>query len=262
MKIRIIVFSCFLTVLLISCISIQDKSLSPQDRASAKIIGRIDVTFTTYQFFHIYSKDNVSKKAYSKLIEKAKKMYQGNIDVVNINAEGTYNALSLLIPLPIYGAILSNFQTIRAYGDVILLDQNSQTIFNKPNMAGIDGAIVKASNDLIKDLQAKNTIAVINISSNDNEISAYVLDTLEFQLVSSRKFTIVDRKTLDSVRSEQNFQMSGSVSDSSAVSIGNMLGANIVITGSITRTGTNQQLTLKALDVKTAQIITMVREAF
>jgi len=67
---------------------------------------------------------------------------------------------------------------------------------------------------------------------------------------------------LDIIRAEQNFQMSGEVSEESAISIGQMLGANIVITGSITGTGTNQRLSIKALDVKTAQIVTMVRETF
>ena len=73
---------------------------------------------------------------------------------------------------------------------------------------------------------------------------------------------MVDRKTIDTIRSEQQFQLSGEVSDQSAVSIGHLLGANIVITGNITGTGTNQRLTLKALDVKTARILAMAREQF
>jgi curli biogenesis system outer membrane secretion channel CsgG len=72
----------------------------------------------------------------------------------------------------------------------------------------------------------------------------------------------VDRKTLDTIRSEQKFQLSGDVDDNSAVSIGKMLGANIVITGSVTGTGSTQRLTIKALNVQTAQIVTMAREQF
>ena len=127
---------------------------------------------------------------------------------------------------------------------------------------GLDGAITRASGELIKDLPENTRLAVINISSGDANVSARVVDELEFQLVSSRKFTIVDRNTLEAIRSEQNFQMSGEVSDSSAVSIGEMLGANIVITGSITAAGKTQRLSLRALDVRTAEIVTMVREEF
>jgi len=56
--------------------------------------------------------------------------------------------------------------------------------------------------------------------------------------------------------------MSGEVSDDSAVSIGSMLGASIVITGSITGTGNTKRITMKALDVATSQIIAMSREGF
>ena len=67
---------------------------------------------------------------------------------------------------------------------------------------------------------------------------------------------------LDQIRSEQNFQISGDVDDDSAISIGNMLGANIVITGDISSVGGVNRLVLRALDVRTAQILTMAREQF
>jgi curli biogenesis system outer membrane secretion channel CsgG len=88
------------------------------------------------------------------------------------------------------------------------------------------------------------------------------VDELEYRLVNSGKLTIVDRRLLDQIQNEQNFQLSGDVDDNSAVSIGNMLGANVVLTGNISTTGTVQWLSIKALDVKTARIIAMVREQF
>jgi TolB-like protein len=145
----------------------------------------------------------------------------------------------------------------------------TNSVFNKRNASGqsrsnsgIDEAISGASKNLINKLPEKSRVAVISISSNNREISAYIVDEIEYQLVNSGKFTIVDRKTLDIIRSEQNFQMSGEVSDNSAVSIGQMLGANIVITGNIIGTGTNQRLSIRALDVSTAEIVTIVREDF
>jgi hypothetical protein len=56
--------------------------------------------------------------------------------------------------------------------------------------------------------------------------------------------------------------MSGEVSDASAVSIGQMLGANIVLTGSISGVGASQRLSISALDVRTGEIVSMVREEF
>jgi hypothetical protein len=128
--------------------------------------------------------------------------------------------------------------------------------------SGIEGAVIRASGVFIGELPKNSTIAVLNVFSNNVELAAFTVDELEYQLVITKQFTIVDRKTLDSIRSEQEFQLSGEVSDQSAVSIGNMLGAGIVITGNISGSGSTQRLTLKALDVKTAQIITMAREQF
>ena len=129
-------------------------------------------------------------------------------------------------------------------------------------VSGLEDTIQRVSKDLIENLLEGSTLAVINIASKNKSTLFFVLDELEFQLFDSRKFKIVDRQTLNTIRSEQHFQMSGEVSDSSAVSIGQLLGANIVITGSITEVGTTQRLSLRALDVKTAQIITIVRESF
>jgi TolB-like protein len=128
--------------------------------------------------------------------------------------------------------------------------------------SGIEGAVARASVLFVGEIKKDSTIAVISISSTNRELATFAIDELEYQLVTAKQFTIVDRKTLDTVRSEQNFQLSGEVSDQSAVSIGNMLGASIVITGNITGSANTQRLTLKALDVKTAQIVSMARESF
>lgn len=142
--------------------------------------------------------------------------------------------------------------------------QNDTTagIHARRTAPGLDGAVNRVCETLIYELPRKSTIAVLGISSRNRDMAIFTMDEIEFQLVDSQEFEMVDRKTLDSVREEQNFQLSSEVSDDSAVSIGNILGANIVITGSITGSGDTQRLTVKALDVKTAKIMTMAREQF
>jgi hypothetical protein len=125
---------------------------------------------------------------------------------------------------------------------------------------GIEGAINRAIQTLLEDLPANTTIAVLNIASNVPDLAVFIMDEIEFQFVGSGNFTVVDRKTLDQIRTEQNFQASGEVDDNSAISIGKMLGANIVITGGITGSTSTQRLTLKALNVQSAQIMAMARE--
>jgi hypothetical protein len=65
---------------------------------------------------------------------------------------------------------------------------------------------------------------------------------------------VVDRANLDKVRAEQGFQESGEVSDDSAKSIGQMVGAGAIVTGSLSNIGTLYRLTLKAIDVEKAVV--------
>jgi TolB-like protein len=120
----------------------------------------------------------------------------------------------------------------------------------------------RISEKFIDELPEGSVIAVLNISSSDKASAVFIADELEFRLSNSKQFKIVDRKSLDAVRSEQQFQLSGEVSDESARSIGNLLGATIVITGSISGDGSSRRLTIKALDVESAEIISTAREAF
>jgi TolB-like protein len=138
----------------------------------------------------------------------------------------------------------------------------ANTPSNSSSNGGIEEAVEKICETLIYDLPKNSIIAVLSISSHVRELATSAIDEIEYQLVNSREFKIVDRNTLDKIRSEQNFQMSGDVDDNSAVTIGKMLGANIVITGSISSSGGNQRLTVKALNVQTAQIIAMERTQF
>jgi hypothetical protein len=102
------------------------------------------------------------------------------------------------------------------------------------------------SEKFINDLPAQSVIAVLNISGA-KESAIFIMDELEYNLIESKKFKIVDRKSLDTIRSEQQFQISGDVSDESARSLGNMLGASIVITGSISGAESTRRLTLNAM---------------
>jgi TolB-like protein len=167
------------------------------------------------------------------------------------NFTAASNVISFSIRTALKGIELT---PIGSNGNAVLAEKN--------DIEGIEEAINEACDTLIGDLPQDSTVAVLSVSSSDRNMAVFVIDEIEFQLVNSKQFSIVDRKTLDSIRFEQNFQMSGDVDDSSAVSIGNMLGASVVITGSITGSGKMQRLTVKALDVKTAKIITMAREQF
>jgi TolB-like protein len=127
---------------------------------------------------------------------------------------------------------------------------------------GIKRASDTISAKLVKTLPEGAGIAVLSIESRDPQEASYVISELEYAFVNSRKFQIASRSSIDAVMREQNFQLSGNVSDADAVSIGRMSGATIVITGNVNRTSTTNTLAVRAIDVQTAQILFMERETF
>jgi hypothetical protein len=127
-------------------------------------------------------------------------------------------------------------------------------------VSSAEETVGRASEKFIDGLPEAAAIAVLNVAAGDKEMAAFVMGELEYRLVDANKFKIVDRKSLDTIRSEQNFQAAGDVSDESAVSMGKMLGATIVITGDISGSGSTRRLNLKALDVQTGEIVVTARE--
>jgi TolB-like protein len=126
----------------------------------------------------------------------------------------------------------------------------------------IEAAVKRAADVLALDLPDGATLAIINISSRDADMAEFIIEELAYLMVHTRKFKVVDRKSLDAIKTEQNFQYSGEVDDDSAVSIGKLLGASFVITGSISGSGSTRRLRAKALNVLTAEIVTMASEWF
>jgi curli biogenesis system outer membrane secretion channel CsgG len=114
--------------------------------------------------------------------------------------------------------------------------------------------INKSAIDLTANIPQGTIMAVIQITSSDEFEAEFAEEQLIFVLVQNGRFRIVERKDLDVIRREQNFHLSGEVDDNTAVSIGKMAGAGIVITGTILPYGEGRYLNLRALDVETAQI--------
>lgn len=120
-------------------------------------------------------------------------------------------------------------------------------------------AIVESFNIINPFIPEGVKIAIVNIFPN-NDVGNNTREELTVLFVNSKKYIIVDRQSLEIIRQEQNFQMSDEVNDFSAVSIGQFLGADIVITGNISGDGDQRRLRLRVLDVKTAQLLAMSSE--
>jgi len=111
---------------------------------------------------------------------------------------------------------------------------------------------------LSKDIPARSRLAIVGIDSPNPHEAAFYLNELTLQFVNSKNYTIVDRSNIDAVLKEQDFQLSGYVDDDAIVSIGKFIGAQVVITGTITGAGAQKRLVIKAINVLTSEILAMV----
>lgn len=118
----------------------------------------------------------------------------------------------------------------------------------------LDKAIAEAAVRIDERIPAGSKIAPLNFSSPHDKFSAYVLDELTANLVDSRKLTVVDRNEIDLIRSEFDFQYSGEVGDDSMQTVGQMLGAQSIISGSLTDMGGFYRIVIRVLNVKNASV--------
>jgi len=116
------------------------------------------------------------------------------------------------------------------------------------------GKIREASDYLNTRIPNGSKVAFINISGGYPDLAEYILGDLSRHGVNDGVFSVVDRAQLEAVRSELHFNMSGEVSDQSAQAIGQMLGAQTIVSGSVRRIGNLYRLEVKAIEVQTASI--------
>jgi TolB-like protein len=120
----------------------------------------------------------------------------------------------------------------------------------------LDTAIQQASKDINDTLPAGTKVALLNFTSGSDVLSDYIIEEMSLALVKGRKLTVVDRKEIDLIRSEMNFQMSGEVSDESAQEIGKLLGAQSIVSGSLVNMGDTHRFRTKVINVISAAIQT------
>jgi len=130
------------------------------------------------------------------------------------------------------------------------------------NAQTLTEALIKSGRVISESLDSGVSVAIISIASADLFEAEYALEELTIHLVNSRKFRVVDRRNLDVIKAEQQFQLSGYVDDDTAVSIGHLIGAAYVITGGISPWGQANYLRLRVIDVETGQIKIMTSVSY
>jgi tetratricopeptide (TPR) repeat protein len=121
------------------------------------------------------------------------------------------------------------------------------------NSAGdmdLKAGIAQIAGEIEQALPEGTRIAITNFDSPSARFSAYIMEELEAVLIQHRKFMVVSHRQTETIRNEVDFQLSGEVSDETAVLIGHAIGAEVIITGALTDLGGKYQFRFGAINIE------------
>ncbi|MBN2051238.1 MAG: PEGA domain-containing protein [Spirochaetales bacterium] len=112
--------------------------------------------------------------------------------------------------------------------------------------------------------QTKTTVAFLGFTAKDiPESGVDILSELvRNELVISPEYTVIDRNRTEDLLKEMEFQLSDLSDQSSVVTVGNLLGVQKVMSGTIGRLGELYIITLNIMDVETGAIERAETEEF
>jgi hypothetical protein len=177
-----------------------------------------------------------------------------------------YNAAILAYPLYGLDAAISLMSRLvnatgysKARAELARLErfrgENAAAAANQTGTSARDLAIRKASDRLITALHAGARVSLLNISGSETDTVDVFIREITDSLIATGKITVLDRQNLNVIEAEKHYQSSGEVSDDAYVSIGKMLGAEIIVTFSITGSGSQRKLTIRSMSVETGKVL-------
>jgi len=121
--------------------------------------------------------------------------------------------------------------------------------------SGLAEKAVKSTVDTINSkLPSGAIIIIMKQNSTDLNILNDLIDQITTAVVQAKKLKVVDRANQALINAEQQFQLSGNVSDNTIVSIGKQLGAKYIVLFWISGVSSSRRLNLRVLNVETGQI--------
>ena len=101
------------------------------------------------------------------------------------------------------------------------------------------------------------TLAVSDLAAQGVQESdaAVISEQLRAELMKSPRIRLIERSQMQEILKEQGFQQSGCTNDACAVEVGQLLGVNNIIVGSVGMAGSYTVLSVRVIDVKTGSIV-------
>jgi len=111
--------------------------------------------------------------------------------------------------------------------------------------------------DRVQILLAKKIIAIKDfevIMGTNKEVAKYVQEDVTTALVNSGQFNVVERSKLQSVLDELQLAQTGLIDTTGAKQVGKLLGADIILTGTLAPTGDEWNVNLRVINTETGLI--------
>ena len=119
----------------------------------------------------------------------------------------------------------------------------------------LDTTIGAAATELSGRLPRGSTVVMIEFETSSEELANHVIDEMNHKIVTIGLIRPVERRRLNTIRSELSLNTQGEIGDDFAQRIGHMLGAQHIILGSISSAGNQYILRFRAITTETATIV-------
>lgn len=121
-------------------------------------------------------------------------------------------------------------------------------------------ALDKLTNQMVEDIESQNktTLAVIEFSNLNGTVSGFgrfLAEKLISQLFETRRFKIIERNLLNRVIDEYKLSQSGVTSPEMAEKLGQLLGVEAIITGTVTDMGGGFDVNARIIDTSTGGLM-------
>ena len=103
----------------------------------------------------------------------------------------------------------------------------------------------------------KRRIAVLEFTDLQGQVTnfgRYLSEELITRLYGSNKFTVVERQLLNKVIAEQKLSLTGVVDPDSAKKLGNVLGVDAIVSGTIADRGDTLKINARLIDTQTGEV--------
>lgn len=142
---------------------------------------------------------------------------------------------------------------------IIVLSACTTAVNENAIINDLDVQLDAIAENIINTLQNENQAAAIteftDVKGNISELGMFIAEELTTKLYKKSKLEIVERQMLKKILKEQNLGLSGFIDEQTAVSIGNILGADAIITGTITVVGKYIRINARVISTKSGKVL-------